>query len=114
VDARGVARDPGIARGREHRVDQRALGDLPGQRVLPTPAAQDQDFHFSGALEAGLDRGWPETGASRLRTPDLVVSASRPRPSDLVASASRPRPPDLVVSASRPRPPDLVAGASRL
>ena len=39
VDARRVACNPGIAWGREHRVDQRALGNFPGQRVLSTPAA---------------------------------------------------------------------------
>ena len=27
--------------------------------------------HCNDVREAGLDRGWPDTGATRLRTPDL-------------------------------------------
>src|SRR5262249_10469143 len=74
-----VAGDPRIA-GRPHqRVGQRALGDLPGQRVLASAAADQEnlDGHWSGDLEAGLDRGWAETGAAKLRTPDPSLSVVR-------------------------------------
>jgi hypothetical protein len=40
VDAARVARDARIAGCREQRVDQRALRDLPGQRVLPARRAR--------------------------------------------------------------------------
>src|SRR3989454_7600419 len=56
----------------------------------------------SGCLEAGSHRGWPETGAWRLRTPDLP------------AGATRLRTPDLSQGACRLRTPDLPGGATRL
>ena len=33
-------------------------------------------FYWSGVREFGADRGWPEKGASRLRTPDPTLDAS--------------------------------------
>jgi len=42
VDAARVARDAGIAGCREQRVHQRALRDLPSQRVLSTSPADDE------------------------------------------------------------------------
>src|SRR5437773_6084868 len=36
------------------------------------------DAHSSGVREAGLDRGWPEIDASRLRTPVSRVVAGEP------------------------------------
>src|SRR5262249_27400090 len=77
-DALGVARDARIAGRRDQRVDERALRDLPGQRVLATPAADKQDFHCSGCLRAGLHREWPEIDAAWLPTPDLSVCVVRP------------------------------------
>src|SRR5437867_751515 len=69
---------------REARVDLPHLR-ADGQPIAPGLAAHfdglgagadaDDEFHWSECLEAGLDRGWPEIDATRLRMPvsDLVV-----------------------------------------
>src|SRR5262249_56981058 len=90
------AHDRGVRR--EHLLDvaalrapRRALGEHLG-RGVPEDDAQigvDRDHrvreagedglvvHWSGDREAGLDRGWPEPGAAKLRTPDLSDSVVR-------------------------------------
>src|SRR2546430_8325190 len=65
-NARGVARDTRIAGRGEEPLDAWALGDFPGQRVLPAAAADDEDPHCIGVREAGVNRGWPEKGTTRL------------------------------------------------
>ena len=42
----GLLRNSGVSRRAEDFPDRGALGDLPDQGMLPSPAADDQDFHF--------------------------------------------------------------------
>src|SRR5437867_13346585 len=59
-------------RGDEAR--RRALDDaVQGERPR-----DDQELHCSGCREAGLDRGWPEREATRLRMPASALSACEP------------------------------------
>src|SRR5262249_31838942 len=54
--------------------------DLPRERMLASAAANNENAkgHCSGDdREAGLDRGWPETGAAWLRMPGRVVGVVR-------------------------------------
>src|SRR2546425_5187972 len=76
-DAHRVAGDAGVAGCREQRRDARALGDLPGERVLAAAPADDQHPHWSGARAAAAFGGWPATGATRLRsvTPLFIPTA---------------------------------------
>src|SRR3989441_43261 len=80
-DAHRVARDAGVAGCREQRRDARALGDLPGERVLAAAPADDQHPHWSGARAAAAFGGWPATGATRLRsvTPLFIPTARAAR-----------------------------------
>src|SRR5207302_975505 len=79
-DAHRVARDAGVTGCREERRDARALGDLPGERVLAAAPADDQHPHCSGAREPAAFGGWPEPGAPRLRpvTPPFIPPAREP------------------------------------
>src|SRR5207244_9158650 len=47
----------------------------------------DEELHWSGGLEAGFDRGWPETDASGSDTPALARGATDARGSDTPALA---------------------------
>src|SRR4030095_12530735 len=52
-------------------------GDQAGGRLLDSAVEHerprdDKKLHCSGGREAGLDRGWPDTDATRLRTPVLA------------------------------------------
>src|SRR5438093_139045 len=62
-------------------VDQR--GDEARRRALDAAVQgerprDDQELHCSGCREAGLDRGWPEREATRLRMPASALSACEP------------------------------------
>ena len=61
-------------------IDERA--DQTRRRALDAPvederARNNEELHWSDDLEAGLDRGWPEIEATRLRT--VIFIAARPR-----------------------------------
>src|SRR5207249_7910361 len=115
----GEARDPveihQRGRARETEIQQRHEALAAGQHLgVAAVAAQQRQrlvdgprrvvlelrrFHCSGVLEAGLDRGWPEIGATRLRSPDFgsAPEATRLRSPDSCAApgATRLRSPDF-------------------
>src|SRR5437773_2372370 len=63
-------------------------GDEPAHRT----AGRGESFdHCSGDLEAGLDRGWPEIGATWLRTPDSSVVVVELRLAGVLETAANRR-----------------------
>ena len=72
VARRSPEHRPHAGFGRRH--DRQAVAPLPfaegGEHGLGR--VEDCDACCSGEREAGLDRGWPERGAARLRTRDLA------------------------------------------
>ena len=59
------AGDPGIPGGGVERLEARALGDLPGERVLATPGADDQDPHAPSLLAASASQNVFQTLPAR-------------------------------------------------
>ena len=55
-DAFGLLRDAGVARRADEPVDQRAGGELPGQRVLASAGAEEENVHAAQALARGQRR----------------------------------------------------------
>src|SRR5207249_6138642 len=88
LDAAGFATPTGVHLGLHVDASAEALRDGAGVRRRSgdvaarhgnTGLAQQRlslilvNFHWSGCLEAGAHRGWPEVGARRLRSPDSPV-----------------------------------------
>src|SRR5207249_5210662 len=66
---------------RRHEVDHRlrhAGVDHVRERARDDRAAHDKFCHWSGCLESGLGRGWPEIGAAWLRSPSRADVACEP------------------------------------
>src|SRR5437867_2708439 len=106
-------------------VDQR--GDEARRRALDAAVQgerprDNQELHCSGCREAGLDRGWPEREATRLRRPAAALSAwvpgSRCREAGLdrgwpEREATRLRMPAAALSACEPGSRRPEAGLDR-
>ena len=59
------AGDPGIPGGGVERLEARALGELPGERMLATPGADDQDPHAPSLLAASARQNVFQTFPAR-------------------------------------------------
>ena len=74
--ALGLLRDAGVARRADEPVGQRAGGELPGQRVLASAGAEEENVHAAQALAwrtaaTELDPPRPSTASTPVSTPSL-------------------------------------------
>ena len=65
--------DPRVARRRPQMLDERTLGDLPGERVLATAGADEEDPHSGGPPGGSSTSRW----ARAIRAHGLPESSSR-------------------------------------
>src|SRR5438132_8200867 len=94
---------------------------LHAQRMLraiveagPRVRIDQRGLHCSGVLEPGLDRGWPETGASRLRTAMFIAGRSASPAGWPETGASRLRTAMFIAGRSASPAGGPETGASRL
>ena len=77
VEAARVARDAGVAGRRPDLLDERALGDLPGERVLAAAAADQQDPHSFVHSLPSPEGSRTSRCARAMRAHGLPASSSR-------------------------------------